>query len=223
ICWVGPLRDGMNLVAKEYVTCKTDSQGVLLLSEFAGAAAEMGEALLINPFDEDRTADAVKRALSLDEQEQRDRMHALHHRVLRNDVFHWGDRFLRALEEAASARGRFVDTQPKRVRGAEIRDAYVHSRRRLLILDYDGTLVPHMSSPQQAAPSTALIRLLDNLASAPSNTVALTSGRQAKDLDRWFGPLQSIWLIAEHGAEMKAPNGTGWEPLRSLLSTDWKS
>ena len=76
VCWVGSLRDGMNLVAKEYVACKAEGDGVLVLSEFAGAAAEMGEALLINPFDEERTAATVERALALDQQERRLRMTA---------------------------------------------------------------------------------------------------------------------------------------------------
>jgi trehalose-6-phosphate synthase len=84
----------MNLVAKEYVACKRNGDGVLLLSEFAGAAAEMGEALLINSFDEDRTADVVSRALTVSKRERDDRMQALHVRVLRNNVFRWGDRFV---------------------------------------------------------------------------------------------------------------------------------
>jgi trehalose 6-phosphate synthase/phosphatase len=197
VCWVGPLRDGMNLVAKEYVTCKNDGEGVLLLSEFAGAAAEMGEALLSNPFDEDRTADSVKRALALDEQEQRDRMRALHGRVLRNDVFHWGERFMKALEEAASARGHFVDTQPRRVQPVELQEAYAHAQRRLLILDYDGTLVPHANSPEQAVPPPKVIRLLEALASEPDNIVVLTSGRSAKELERWFRGIRNLWIVAE--------------------------
>src|SRR5260370_39489040 len=86
VCWVGPLRDGMNLVAKEYVACKSTGEGVLLLSEFAGAAAEMGEALMINPFDEERTEATVERALALDPRERRLRMRALHSRVLHNNV-----------------------------------------------------------------------------------------------------------------------------------------
>ena len=90
VCWIGSLRDGMNLVAKEYVACKPEGDGVLVLSEFAGTAAEMGEALLINPFDEERTASTIARGLSLDEQERRLRMTMLHQRVARNNVFRWG-------------------------------------------------------------------------------------------------------------------------------------
>jgi trehalose 6-phosphate synthase/phosphatase len=223
ICWVGSLRDGMNLVAKEYVACKPDGDGVLVLSEFAGAAAEMGEALLINPYDEDRTASTVERALSLEEQERRERMRALHNRILRNNVFHWGDRFLASLEEAVSARGRYIDTQPKRLRLSEIRDAYMRASHRLLFLDYDGTLAPFAKQPWQAAPSPVLLRLLSTVASEPRNCVALTSGRTAENLDRWFGAVEGLWLIAEHGAELKPPLATTWESLRSPVSTDWKS
>jgi len=223
ICWVGSLRDGMNLVAKEYVACKPDGDGVLVLSEFAGAAAEMGEALLINPYDEDRTASTLERALSLEEQERRERMRALHNRILRNNVFHWGDRFLASLEEAVTARGRYIDTQPKRLRLSEIRDAYMRASQRILILDYDGTLAPFAKQPWQAAPSPVLLRLLSALASEPRNCVALTSGRTTENLDRWFAGVQGLWLIAEHGAELKPPLARTWESLHSPVSTDWKS
>jgi trehalose 6-phosphate synthase/phosphatase len=223
VCWVGPLRDGMNLVAKEYVACKPDGDGVLMLSEFAGAAAEMGEALLINPFDEERAAATLIRALTLEEQERRQRMFALHNRVLRNNVFHWGDRFLLALQEAVEERGHYVDTQPRRLQPMEVRDAYALADRRLLILDYDGTLVPFATRPQQAAPPPAVLNLLGALASDPRNCVALMSGRSEENLDRWFGTVRGMWLLAEHGAELKAPFADTWEPLRPQVATDWKA
>jgi trehalose 6-phosphate synthase/phosphatase len=223
VCWVGPLRDGMNLVAKEYVACKGEGDGVLVLSEFAGAAAEMGEALLINPYDEDHTASTVERALALEEEERRQRMKALHGRVLRNNVFRWGDRFLYSLQEAVSERGRYIGTQPKRLPAAEIREAYMRASRRLLILDYDGTLVPFAKQPKQAAPPAVVINLLTALAAQSRNCVALMSGRPAEDLDRWFGAIKGIWLAAEHGAELKPPPPSSWDPLRSPVPTDWKS
>jgi trehalose 6-phosphate synthase/phosphatase len=223
VCWIGPLRDGMNLVSKEYVACKADSSGVLVLSEFAGAAAEMGEAMLINPFDEERTATVVARALAMQEHEQHDRMGALRGRVVRNNVFHWGDRFLAALEEAASARGRYADTQPQRVKISEIHEAYLRASHRLIILDYDGTLVPLADLPQQAAPPPAVLKLLASLAADSSNCVALTSGRRTRDMDQWFGMVEGLWLIAEHGAEFKQPGTSSWEKLRSPASANWKS
>ena len=223
VCWIGSLRDGMNLVAKEYVACKFEGDGVLVLSEFAGAAAEMGEALLINPFDEERTAATIKRALTLDEHERGLRMAALHSRVFRNDVYHWGERFLAALQEAVSERGRYIDTYPRRIQPSELREAYVGARKRLLILDYDGTLVPFVKRPQQAAPTQAVIDLLTTLAAEQNNLVTLMSGRSAENLDRWFGKIPDLCLVAEHGAEIKTQSGSTWESVRPQPATDWKS
>jgi trehalose 6-phosphate synthase/phosphatase len=183
----------------------------------------MGEALLINPFDEERTAATIQRALALDDQERRQRMMTLHYRVLRNNVFRWGERFLGALQEAVSERGRYIDTQPRRLRPTEIRDAYARAERRVLILDYDGTLVPFAKRPEQAAPPTRILDLLSALASEPQNCVALTSGRSAENLDRWFGMVRGIWLVAEHGAEFKPPSAPAWQSLRPEVPTEWKS
>jgi len=222
VVWVGSLRDGMNLVAKEYVACKPDGDGVLVLSEFAGAAAEMGEALLINPYDEERTAVTVNRAIAMDDQERNLRMMALHNRVVRNDVFHWGERFLASLEDAVSNRGRYIDTQPKKLQPGEIRDAYLKAARRLVVLDYDGTLVPFAKQPQEAVPSQAVLDLLTALASDPKNRVALISGRSAENLARWFGTVPQLCLVAEHGAELKIQSDSKWESLRRQAPTDWK-
>jgi trehalose 6-phosphate synthase/phosphatase len=223
VLWVGSLRDGMNLVAKEYVACKPEGDGVLVLSEFAGAAAEMGEALLINPFDDERTAVTINRALAMDEQERKLRMTALHNRVVRNDVFHWGERCLASLEDAVSDRGRYIDTQPKKLRPAEIRDAYREAARRLVVLDYDGTLVPFAKRPQQAVPPQVVLDLLTALADDPKSLVALMSGRSSENLDRWFGKIPRLCLVAEHGAELKAQSASTWESLRPQAPTDWKS
>ncbi len=223
VCWVGPLRDGMNLVAKEYVACKPEGDGVLVLSEFAGAAAEMGEALLINPFDEERTESTIKRALALDEQERRMRMRMLHRRVLRNNVFRWGERFLAALQDAVLNRARSNGAEPQRLRPSEVRDAYVGAKHRLLVLDYDGTLVPFAKWPQHAVPPPALLDLLSALAAEPRNLVALVSGRSAEDLEGWFDNVRGLWLVAEHGAELKAPSASVWESLSSQAPPDWKS
>jgi trehalose 6-phosphate synthase/phosphatase len=222
VTWVGSLRDGMNLVAKEYVACKPDGDGVLVLSEFAGAAAEMGEALLINPYDEERTAATINRAIAMDDEERNLRMMALHNRVVRNDVFHWGERFLASLEDAVSNRGRYIDTQPKKLRPAEIRDAYLQAVRRVVVLDYDGTLVPFAKQPQQAVPPQTVLDLLTALASDANNRVALISGRSAENLDRWFGKVPQLCLVAEHGAEIRTQSASKWESLRPQAATDWK-
>jgi trehalose 6-phosphate synthase/phosphatase len=93
----------------------------------------------------------------------------------------------------------------------------------LLILDYDGTLVPFARWLQQAVPPPAVIDLLNTLAAEPKNLVALVSGRSAENLDGWFGKVPRLWLVAEHGAELKPPSTPAWESLRPQAPTDWKS
>ncbi|MFL5577841.1 MAG: trehalose-6-phosphate synthase [Gemmatimonadaceae bacterium] len=97
---VTPLRDGMNLVAKEFVACRTDDQGVLVLSEFAGAADEMTEALLVNPYDVDGIADALQRALTMPPAERRARMRAMREGVTTHDVHRWAASFVERLAAA---------------------------------------------------------------------------------------------------------------------------
>ena len=94
---VTPLRDGMNLVAKEFVASRADDAGVLVLSEFAGAADELTDALLVNPYDVDGTADAIHRALTMPAEERATRLRALRAHVATRDVEWWAGSFLTAL------------------------------------------------------------------------------------------------------------------------------
>ena len=100
---VTSLRDGMNLVAKEYIAARRDLGGVLVLSEFTGAADELTQALLINPHDTDGTKAAIMRAITMEPREARRRMRALRRRVLEYDVNRWADEFLRALSSKESS------------------------------------------------------------------------------------------------------------------------
>ncbi len=93
-CIVNSLHDGMNLVAKEFVAARDDGQGVLILSTFAGASRELMEALIVNPFDARRTADALYRALQMPMDEQRRRMQLMRQMVSENNIYHWAGRML---------------------------------------------------------------------------------------------------------------------------------
>ena len=220
--WVTPLRDGMNLVAKEYVACQRRAEGVLLLSEFAGAAAEMGEAFLVNPYDEDRTAEVLEAALDLPLEERRERMAALHRRVHRNTVFSWSERFLSLLRESAGDQAR-PGEQPPRLPVRDVADAFRRASGRLLFLDYDGTLVPFANTPREAAPSRALRSLLSRLGGLPGTATALISGRPRGDLESWFGKTAGLWLVAEHGAMIRPPCSESWELTRPAIPVDWKA
>jgi trehalose 6-phosphate synthase/phosphatase len=220
--WVTPLRDGMNLVAKEYVACQRRAEGVLLLSEFAGAAAEMGEAFLVNPYDEDRTAEVLEAALELPLEDRRARMAALHRRVHRNTVFTWSERFVTLLREAASEQARRSGEQPARLPVDELETAFRRSRSRLLFLDYDGTLVPFANTPREATPPPALVSLLSRLGGLPGTATTLISGRPRADLEAWFGKA-GLWLVAEHGAMIRRPSAAEWELTRPTIPVDWKA
>ena len=220
--WVAPLRDGMNLVAKEFVACQEGGAGVLVLSEFAGAAAELGEALHVNPYDEERTAETVARALAMDEDERRGRMEAMHRRVLRHDVFKWGERFVESLRNAANDRAGRSAQRPPELRVDDLLADYARASRRLLLLDYDGTLVGFANRPQDAVPPAPLVERLARLAADPANTVAIVSGRGRRDLDRWFGAVPGLWLAGEHGAMLRSPQTMRWEAERLVTSEGWK-
>lgn len=218
--WVTPLRDGMNLVAKEYAAAKPEGDGVLVLSEFAGAAAEMGEAFLVNPLDEEQMAEAVGRALQLDPEERRERMRALHERVVRNNVFTWGERFLETLRKAAAERAKAESQRPRALDTAAVEAHYRRSKKRLLLLDYDGTLVGFAVLPGRATPPPELRATLRTLAADTNNCVVLVSGRRAADLEGWFGNVPGLLLAAEHGATLRA--GGAWEPAGAFGPADWK-
>jgi trehalose 6-phosphate synthase/phosphatase len=208
---VTPLRDGMNLVAKEFVATRTDGDGVLVLSELAGAAAELAEAVLVNPYDVERTAEAIHHALTMPADERHARMRALRKRVLRYDVHHWARSFLAALEESESQVARptpgWTSLGDVQALGRAMRAA----DHLVLLLDYDGTLVPFASVPELARPDAGLLRLLEALARRPRTDVHVVSGRTRETLERWFGALSSlVGLHAEHGFWSR-PRGGAWE------------
>ncbi len=222
---VTPLRDGMNLVAKEFVASRPDERGVLLLSELCGAAAELTDAVLVNPYDVDGTSEAILRALSMPESEQRERMRALRERVLAWDVHRWVRTFLQDLEEggaeevAASPR-----LTPEPVLRA-LRERIALAPARALLLDCDGTLLDFRTEPGMVSPDADLLELLAGLAAAPGTEVHVVSGRPAATLEAWFGRLP-VALHAEHGLWWRPlPRGGEPAPWRAdqPISTDWKA
>jgi len=218
---VTPLRDGLNLVSKEFIASRVDDDGVLLLSEFAGAASELGQALLVNPFDVDRTAAAISRALSLRPEERQTRMRSMRKRVLAYDVHRWVNEFLEALATSSEQSGKAAlrTSSTGDIDGLISRLRYAKSR--LLLLDYDGTLVPFASSPELAAPDEELLELLRALARQPGMSLHVVSGRARDDLERWFEG-EPFGLHAEHGFWSRSgPNG-GWKGLVEDASLDWK-
>ncbi len=201
VALITPLRDGMNLVAKEYVAC-AEKRGVLILSELAGAANELGEALLINPLDTQEQAVALQQALTMELPEQLHRLGLMKKRLMNYDVVSWVNDFLHQLtdikNQQESEERKYV-TSPIRT---EIVHSFRHARSRNLILDYDGTLVPFARHPREAMPDKNLLKLLALLGSDIKTNLTIISGRDATMLEEWFQDIP-VNLIAEHGASIK--------------------
>ncbi len=216
VALVTPLRDGMNLVAKEYAACQEHQPGALIIGEFAGVSAELGEAFFVNPYDIEGMAERIHEVLSMPEDVLAERMATLHNRVCAHTVDRWANKFLSALKGVQFTPRTRPLTSGDRQR---LLGAAAHVERRVLLLDYDGTLAPLEPLQHRATPSPALLTLLQALQQDARNVVAVVSSRDRFTLQRWLGACGCI-LAAEHGAWFNT-DGT-WE-LSHELSDDWKA
>ena len=218
IALVTPLRDGLNLVAKEYVATRERDDGVLVIGEFAGAAWELAEAIKVNPFDAYGIAQALHRALEMSLAEQRRRMQPMRARIRSRSVHRWAERCLAAIRAAGSERvPEAFGIQARR----DWMQRWSCAERRVLLLDYDGSLREFTQRPEQAAPSPKLLHLLKRLASVNGVEAWIVSGRSRADLERWLADT-GVGLIAEHGAWIRDPGDSTFRPALELPSTDWQ-
>jgi len=204
IALITPVRDGMNLVALEYVAARGDRGGTLILSEFAGAAHCLPGARLVNPFNVAEVATALAETLEGERPSSEAFRHMLSF-VNENTATRWANRFLDQLEATGS------DLRPARildVTASPLAERVRRAERPLVLLDYDGTLRSYVLDPKQALPDAPILETLDALAKVA--TVYIVTGRSSDTLDAWFGDLP-IGLVAEHGLAVKPPYGQ-WEP-----------
>lgn len=224
ICMVSPLRDGMNLVAKEYLDCQreglTQRPGVLILSEFAGAANELAQAIHVNPYDIDQVAEAINRALEMPDEERLKRINVMQPRIQKQDSGAWARNFLSQLEQhtRSTLKTATTDLEPL---ARELTKDVIDGKKISLFLDYDGTLRDFVDIPDQATPDDKLVPLLTGLLRHPEVTMALISGRPPEFLETHFGGL-GITLVGEHGYRW-LENGEGeWKLLNPYVNTEWK-
>ncbi len=219
VALVTPLRDGMNLIAKEFIAAKTDSPGVLIISEMTGAARELGEALIVNSFDKAAIVNAIKESLEMPLLEKVERNKVMQERLRRYNVSRWSGDFLDALSEIKKTQKEFsVRELSEPISRKLVRD-YAKSRKRLFLLDYDGTLVGFKGRPEQAGPDDEIMGLLRSLSSNPRNNIVIISGRDKATLEEWFGNLGTA-LVAEHGAWIRH-GSEKWQCMQSF-ETEWK-
>jgi len=219
VALVTPLRDGMNLIAKEFVAARHDGTGVLILSEMAGAAAELSEALIVNPNNLERVVKAIKTAITMPKREQIKRNRMMQNRLERYNVGMWAEDFMKALvamkeyDRELSSRKLTADTR------RDIVEKYANAKKRLIMLDYDGTLRMFEKKPEDAIPDKALLRMLITLSKEPRNEVLIISGRDKETLETWFRSFH-IGLVAEHGVWIREIDGE-WELIEPLANY-WK-
>ncbi|MBC7174304.1 MAG: trehalose-6-phosphate synthase, partial [Polyangiaceae bacterium] len=193
---VTPVRDGMNLVAQEFVVCQSQAQaefggcpGVLLLSEFAGAAHSLSRAILVNPWDVHRTADAIEEALAMPDSDRTARITGMAEHVDGMDSELWVRDFLDACSELVARReagkAKRLDSAARDLLAARA----ARATRRILFLDYDGTLREITRVPSEARPTEEIRALLAELARLPSTTVHVVSGRDRAQMEAWLGDL----------------------------------
>ena len=216
IAMITPVRDGMNLVAKEYIATRIDSDGVLILSEMAGASKELYDAITVNPFDLDGMAKGILKAIKMPIDEQKRRNKTMQKRLSRYTIKYWAKDYYAALNKLAiSSRETTTKKIDKKVLD-KIKTKYNKAKKKLFLLDYDGTLVSFHHKPDAAIPKKDVINILNKL--SLKNEVAIISGRDKNFLEKWFGNL-NITLFAEHGHSKKEAGGK-W--VESNVNNNWK-
>jgi trehalose 6-phosphate synthase/phosphatase len=219
VALVTPMRDGMNLVCKEYIASKLDQRGVLILSEMAGSAKELSDSILINPNDINQIVEAIYTALTMPPDDQKAHISIMQESLKRYNIHHWVKIFMDKLNEVIETQKSFatkiVDKNVMKV----FKGQYDKSKKRILFLDYDGTLTGFHDIPSKAKPDAEILGILEDLANDKKNKIVIISGRDRQTLEDWLGKL-NIDIIAEHGVWLKE-QGKKWNTIFHMRN-DWK-
>lgn len=218
VALVTPLRDGMNLVAKEYVSCKSDSVGNLILSEFAGASQELFAADIINPYDTELYAKRIYAALAQQTNTNKAIFQSMRQNIIKNNSLVWAKKFIEQLsvvpEEVNELEHANNKISPEDI-GRIKNDSPL-----ALFIDYDGTLREFENDPDKASPSKEIKDIIKSLA-RKNIEIYLISGRSTQDLEKWFGKI-NINLISEHGYFWRQKDSTKWQLFVASLDLSWK-
>ena len=220
VLMVTALRDGMNLVAQEFVLCQSEPglpdrwQGALLVSEFAGSAQVLPGAFLVNPWDIDGVVAHLAAALDLSAQERRRRLETMARRVVALDSRRWAETYLRRLERSSRRVKMRLPRVVDEAQTERFQRRFARARRRTILLDYDGTLRELERHPDLAEPTPEIRSLLRDLGGLADTDVHIVSGRRRRVLTSWFARLP-VHLCAEHGY-LARPIGGEWHTLVDL-------
>ncbi len=217
---VTPLRDGMNLITKEYIATHRDMRAVVVLSETAGAARELGEAFIVNPVNIDEIAESIRAGLEQSDEEKAENSRSMHERLKRYDIHFWANDFMEKLRTVAIEQRTLSSRRLTGALRTELQKRYRAADKRLVLLGYDGSIIQLSDSPRKAAPDRGLLDLLSRLAENKRNVVVIVSGRSRSLLDEWFGALD-IGLVSGHGAWLRTEKGDEWRLIEPIHG-EWK-
>ncbi|KAI9674658.1 MAG: hypothetical protein M1817_001561 [Caeruleum heppii] len=224
------LREGMNLTSHEFIFCQSgkyskQKHGSLILSEFTGSASVFGGSeLSVNPWDYRKCAEAVRIALEMEPAEREQRWQKLHDVVMHHTAASWFANFLDRLSHVYEEQHARDTISIPRLSINTLTQKYLKSSRRIFILDYEGTLASWgspssiiLTSPQR------VLDVLNDILLDTKNIVYVMSGRQPEELDRLFGRVPKLGMIAENGCFVKEFGATEWiDVARSEEMTPWK-
>jgi trehalose 6-phosphate synthase/phosphatase len=217
-CLVSSTRDGMNLVSYEYITCQQENHGVLILSEFAGAAQSLNGSIIVNPWNTEELATAIYDALTMDDAQRATNHQKLFRYVTKYTAAFWGLSFVKELRRVSEQYDQSL-ALPKLTASHVITRYQQSQKKKVIFLDYDGTLTASHKVPELARPSTKVIETLKKLGELPNVLVYILSGRGRLHLDKWFEETQ-VGLSAEHGCFYKHPAKIGSQPILSGAKAD---
>ncbi len=219
VALVTPMRDGMNLVCKEYIASRLDQKGVLILSEMAGASKELSDAILINPNNINRIVTAIHDALIMPDDEQVKRISVMQETIKRYNIHHWVNIFMERLQLIIEEKNSLATRTLDKDSSDSLVKAYKSAKEKLIFLDYDGTLMSFSTNPKSVKPDKELMDILTKLSAKKGNRVVIISGRDKNTLNEWVGELP-IDIIAEHGIWLREDNNH-WHTIEALES-EWK-
>ncbi|XP_022847634.1 alpha,alpha-trehalose-phosphate synthase [UDP-forming] 1-like [Olea europaea var. sylvestris] len=228
---VTSLRDGMNLVSYEFVACQDSKKGVLILSEFAGAAQSLGAgAILVNPWNITEVAAAISQALNMPAEEREKRHRHNFDHVTNHTAQQWAEFFISELNGTIIEAQQRMRQVPPHLVFSDAIQRYLQSKNRLLILGFDATLTEQIDSPgRRGSDQIKEMELklhpklkgpLKKLCNDPKTTIVVLSGSETRVLDDIFGEY-NMWLAAENGMFLRSTGGEWMTTMPEHLNMDW--
>jgi len=221
IALVTPLRDGMNLVAKEYVASKSRNRGVLVLSKTAGAAQELKDAIMVDPLEPASLVRGLKRAVLMPKRKFKKRVAKMQSILADSTIQTWAVGFMKSLKQNTPGTQSYTATLTK-AKQSNLVSEFNSAFKRLFLLDYDGVLAAYYAKPEEAKPSAQLRRILKQLGSETDSKVVIISGRDREIMTKWLGDLP-VELVAEHGNFTKTSTSKTWQTTPNNSVKDWQN